>query len=118
MVAERTLSYLQAKIKQTDTVTKSAKLSDLFRDRATIKGLIIVCGLFLGQQLGGIFAMVIVNNYLATFSISSSHLNVNQLQIPAHRKRNELISISDFFVHSSAIQRPSSNYPAARYRRT
>lgn len=61
LMVEQTLSYLQAEVKQSDTVTKSIKFSDLFRDRATIKGLIITLGLFTGQQFGGIFAMVIVD---------------------------------------------------------
>ena len=34
------------------------KLSELFRDRATIKGLCITLGMFCGQQLAGIFIMV------------------------------------------------------------
>lgn len=41
---------------------KPAKFSDLVRDKATIKGIIIVVGLFIGQQLCGIFAMVIISD--------------------------------------------------------
>ncbi|XP_032665930.1 facilitated trehalose transporter Tret1-like [Odontomachus brunneus] len=78
LVAERTLSYLQAKINQTDTVTKS-KWSDLFRDRATIKGLIIVCGLFFGQQLCGIFAMLTYTETI--FELSGSSLSPNAASI-------------------------------------
>lgn len=63
LAIEQTLSHLQLQIKEV-TSTRSAKLSDLFRDRATIKGLIIILGLFGGQQFSGIFAVVIIDNYL------------------------------------------------------
>ena len=46
---------------------KSAKLSDLLRDRATIKGTIIVIGLFGGQQFSGIYAMVIIDKIVYKF---------------------------------------------------
>ncbi|XP_011144714.1 facilitated trehalose transporter Tret1 [Harpegnathos saltator] len=79
LVAERTLSYLQAEMKQNDMVAKSVKLSDLFKDRATIKGLIIVVGLFLGQQFCGIFAML---SYTETiFELSGSSLLPNTAAI-------------------------------------
>jgi len=60
-VAECTLSNIQLQVKQI-TSTKSAKFSDLFRDKATIKGLIIALGLNIGQQSSGIFAMVIIGD--------------------------------------------------------
>lgn len=61
LAVEQALSHLQLQIKE---VMRSAKLSDLFRDKATIKGLIIILGLFAGQQFSGIFAVVIIDNYL------------------------------------------------------
>lgn len=63
LAVEQALSHLQLQIKEV-TSMRSAKLSDLFRDKATIKGLIIILGLFAGQQFSGIFAVVIINNYL------------------------------------------------------
>lgn len=61
-MAERTLSHIQLQVKEAAS-TKSVKFSDLFRDKATIKGLIIVLGLYIGQQFCGIFAMVIIGDY-------------------------------------------------------
>lgn len=61
LVAERTLSHIQLQVKETAS-TRSAKFSDLFRDKATIKGMIIILGLFAGQQFCGIFAMVIIGD--------------------------------------------------------
>lgn len=52
------MSRLQEETKEFTVSERSSKLLDLFRDRATIKGLIITLGLFGGQQFGGIFAMV------------------------------------------------------------
>ncbi|XP_011865037.1 PREDICTED: facilitated trehalose transporter Tret1-like [Vollenhovia emeryi] len=74
LVAERTLSHIQLQVKET-TSTKSAKFSDLLRDRATIKGLIIVLGLYVGQQLCGIFAMI--SNTETIFKMSGSSLTPN-----------------------------------------
>nr|XP_012217469.1 PREDICTED: facilitated trehalose transporter Tret1-like [Linepithema humile] len=74
LTIEQTLSYLQLEVKKA-TSTNSAKLSDLFRDKATIKGLIIVLGLFGGQQFCGITAMI---NYTESiFKISGSSLTPN-----------------------------------------
>lgn len=58
LAVEKTLSHLQLEIKETASV-KSAKLSDLLKNRATVKALIITLALFAGQQFGGIFALVI-----------------------------------------------------------
>ncbi|XP_072757425.1 facilitated trehalose transporter Tret1-like [Anoplolepis gracilipes] len=78
LAVEQTLLHLQLQIKELGS-KKSAKLSDLFRDRATIKGLIIVLGLFIAQQFGGIFAMV---SYTETiFKISGSSLSPNMSSI-------------------------------------
>lgn len=68
LTVERTLLHLQMEVKKTEASTKSVKLLDLFRDRATIKGLIIVLGLFIGQQFCGIFAMVINYHFTHTHS--------------------------------------------------
>ncbi|XP_072757429.1 facilitated trehalose transporter Tret1-like [Anoplolepis gracilipes] len=71
LAVEQTLSHLQLQINE----AASAKLSDLFRDRATIKGLIIILGLFAAQQLCGIFAVL---SYTETiFKISGSSLSPN-----------------------------------------
>ncbi|XP_014482808.1 PREDICTED: facilitated trehalose transporter Tret1-2 homolog [Dinoponera quadriceps] len=79
LVAERTLSYIQANMKQADTATRSVKLSDLFRDRATIKGLIIVTGLFICQQFCGIFAMITYTETI--FEASGSSLSPNAASV-------------------------------------
>lgn len=60
-MVDRTLSHIQLQVKET-TSMRSAKFSDLFRDKATIKGMIIIVGLYIGQQFCGIFAMVIISN--------------------------------------------------------
>ncbi|XP_072757428.1 facilitated trehalose transporter Tret1-like isoform X2 [Anoplolepis gracilipes] len=78
LAVEQTLSHLQLQIKEAAS-TRSVKLSDLFRDRATIKGLIIVLGLFATQQLSGVFAVI---NYTETiFKISDSSLSPNTSSI-------------------------------------
>lgn len=76
--AERELSHIQLQIKETASM-KSAKYSDLFRDRATIKGLIIVLGLYVGQQFCGIFAMI--SNTETIFKMSGSSLSPNASSI-------------------------------------
>ncbi|XP_012062769.1 PREDICTED: facilitated trehalose transporter Tret1-like [Atta cephalotes] len=76
--AERTLSHIQLQIKETASI-KSAKFSDLVRDKATIKGLIIIVGLFIGQQLCGIFAMI--SNTEMIFKMSDSSLSPNMSSI-------------------------------------
>lgn len=55
---EREMSRLQAEAKEQNVLGKSIGISDLFRDKATIKGLVITLGLFGGQQFCGIFVMV------------------------------------------------------------
>ena len=57
-LADQELSYLQSQINNTTLSTKKPKLSDLFTNRATFKGMIIALGLLGGQQLSGINAMV------------------------------------------------------------
>ncbi|XP_018399375.1 PREDICTED: facilitated trehalose transporter Tret1-like [Cyphomyrmex costatus] len=76
--AERTLSHIQMQIKETASI-KSAKFSDLVKDKATIKGLIIVVGLYIGQQLCGIFAML--SNTEMIFKMSGSSLSPNMSSI-------------------------------------
>jgi len=74
LVAERALSHIQLQAKEMSS-TKSAKFSDMFRDKATIKGLIIVLGLYIGQQFCGIFAMI--SNTETIFMMSGSSLSPN-----------------------------------------
>lgn len=75
-MVERTLSHLQTEVKNAATSAKSAKLMDLFRDKAAIKGLIITLGLFGAQQFCGIMAMVIVGKHF-----TSSSMNFPQLKL-------------------------------------
>ncbi|KOC68967.1 Facilitated trehalose transporter Tret1 [Habropoda laboriosa] len=76
---EREMSRLQAEAKEQNVSGRSIGLSDLFRDRATIKGLIITLGLFGGQQFGGIFLMI---SYTETiFKMSGSSLPPNSSSI-------------------------------------
>ncbi|XP_033327105.2 facilitated trehalose transporter Tret1 [Megalopta genalis] len=71
---QREMLRLQVEAKELDS-ERSFRVSDLFRDRATIKGLVISMGLFGGQQLCGIFAMI---SYTETiFGISGSSLSPN-----------------------------------------
>ncbi|XP_078037488.1 facilitated trehalose transporter Tret1 [Augochlora pura] len=71
---QREMLRLQAEAKELAS-QKPIRLSDLFRDKATIKGLVISMGLFGGQQLCGIFAMI---SYTETiFGISGSSLTPN-----------------------------------------
>lgn len=72
---QRELQRLQAEAKELDVSEKPFKLSDLFRDKATIKGWVISAGLFGGQQLCGIFAMVSYSETI--FAISGSSLSPN-----------------------------------------
>ncbi|XP_076672749.1 facilitated trehalose transporter Tret1 [Andrena cerasifolii] len=70
---EREMLRLQAEAKDLKVSGRSIGPRDLFRDRATIKGLIITLGLFSGQQFCGIFAMI---SYTETiFGISGSSLS-------------------------------------------
>ncbi|XP_012532000.1 facilitated trehalose transporter Tret1 isoform X2 [Monomorium pharaonis] len=78
LVAERTLSQIQLEVKE-NASTKPAKFSDLFRDKATIKGLIITLGLFIGQQFCGVFAMI--SNTETIFKLSGSSLSPNMSSI-------------------------------------
>lgn len=55
---DRELVHLQGQIKEA-SLSKSAKFSDLFKERGTIKGLIIAFGLLGGQQMCGMLAVVI-----------------------------------------------------------
>jgi len=57
LAIEKALSHLQLEVKEISSM-KTAKISDLFKDKATIKGLIITLALFSGQQFSGIFALV------------------------------------------------------------
>lgn len=58
LTVERELLRLQIAAKEAATATRSVGFMDLFRNRGTIKGLVIGLGIFTGQQLCGIFAMV------------------------------------------------------------
>lgn len=78
VMVERTLSQLQLEVKNAAS-TNTAKLTDLFRDKASIKGLIIVLGLFGGQQFSGITAMI---NYTESiFKVAGSSLSPNASSI-------------------------------------
>ncbi|CAL7934717.1 unnamed protein product [Xylocopa violacea] len=64
---------LQAEVRKQNIPERTVKLSDLFRDRATIKGSFITLGLFAGQQLAGIS---VVLSYTGTiFKMSGSSLS-------------------------------------------
>lgn len=58
LTTEREMARMQIEAKEQNVSQKSIGLSDLFRDRATVKGLFITLGLFGGQQFAGIFAMI------------------------------------------------------------
>ncbi|XP_029170084.1 facilitated trehalose transporter Tret1-like [Nylanderia fulva] len=97
VIVEQTLSDLQLQIKET-ACTKAAKLSDLFRDRATIKGLIIVLGLFGGQQFAGIFAVISYTESI--FKMSGSSLSPNMSSIIVG-----VIMLLGAFLSTSLIER-------------
>ncbi|KAK2576978.1 hypothetical protein KPH14_011942 [Odynerus spinipes] len=79
LTVERELLRLQVAAKEAATSTRSVGLWDLFRDRGTIKGVLISLGLFGGQQLCGIFAMI---SYTETiFRISGSSMSPNTAAI-------------------------------------
>ncbi|KOX72175.1 Facilitated trehalose transporter Tret1 [Melipona quadrifasciata] len=75
-VVEQEMLRLQQEAKEiTVSGSWTNKLSELFRDRATIKGLCITLGMFCGQQLAGIFIMI---SYTETiFKMSGSSLSPN-----------------------------------------
>ncbi|XP_012239624.1 facilitated trehalose transporter Tret1 [Bombus impatiens] len=77
---EREMLRLQEEAKELDVPGRPTnKLSEMFRDQATIKGLFITLGLFGGQQLAGIFVMI---SYTETiFKISGSSLSPNSSAI-------------------------------------
>ncbi|XP_071565086.1 facilitated trehalose transporter Tret1-like [Temnothorax nylanderi] len=74
LVAERELSHVQLQVKEI-TSMRTAKFSDLFRDKATTKALIIALGLFIFQQTCGIFGMI--SNTETIFKMSGSSLSPN-----------------------------------------
>lgn len=78
--AERELQRLQiTAAKDAAALTKSVSFLDLFKNKATVKGLVISLGLFAGQQLCGIFAMV---SYTETiFRVAGSSLSPNMAAI-------------------------------------
>ncbi|KAL2748996.1 facilitated trehalose transporter Tret1-like [Vespula maculifrons] len=79
LTVERELLRLQIAAKEAATSTKSVGFMDLFRNRGTIKALIIALGIFGGQQFCGIFAMI---SYTETiFRISGSSLSPNTAAI-------------------------------------
>lgn len=79
-VVEQEMLRLQQEVKEiTVSGPWTNKLSELFRDRATIKGLCITLGMFCGQQLAGIFIMI---SYTETiFKLSGSSLSPNSSAI-------------------------------------
>ncbi|KAG7213790.1 hypothetical protein KM043_003010 [Ampulex compressa] len=80
---EREILRLQAEMKERAASHRSVKLADLFRDRGTIKGLIISLGLFGGQQLCGIFAMISYTENIFRISGSSLSPNASAITIAA-----------------------------------
>ncbi|XP_029170101.1 facilitated trehalose transporter Tret1-like [Nylanderia fulva] len=97
VVAEQTLSHLQLEVKEA-ACTKAAKLSDLFRDRATIKGLIIILGLYGGQQFSGIFA--VISYAESIFKMSGSSLSPNMSSIIV-----QAIMLLGSFLSTSLMER-------------
>ncbi|XP_070168756.1 facilitated trehalose transporter Tret1 isoform X1 [Polyergus mexicanus] len=78
LAVEQALSNLQLQIKEVASM-RSAKLSDLFKDKATIKGLFIILGLFAGQQFAGIFAVISYTESI--FQMAGSSLSPNTSSI-------------------------------------
>lgn len=58
ILVDQELSRLQSQITDSEHPDEKVGFLDLFKDRATFKGLIIAFALLGGQQLSGIFAMV------------------------------------------------------------
>ncbi|XP_015606470.1 facilitated trehalose transporter Tret1 [Cephus cinctus] len=76
---DRELLSLQAQVKEAAALNGKVSFKDLFANKGTFKGLIIVLGLLGGQQLCGIFAMV---NYAATiFQMAGSSMSPNTASI-------------------------------------
>ncbi|XP_050450567.1 facilitated trehalose transporter Tret1-like [Cataglyphis hispanica] len=94
---EQALSHLQLQIKEV-TSMRSAKLSDLFRDKATIKGLIIILGLFFGQQFAGIFAVISYTESIFQMAGSSLSPNTSSVIVGA-------IMLLGSFLSTSLIER-------------
>ncbi|XP_029170085.1 facilitated trehalose transporter Tret1-like [Nylanderia fulva] len=97
VVVEQTLSHLQLQVKEA-ACTKAAKLSDLFRDRATIKGLIIILGLYGGQQFSGIFAVISYTESIFKMAGSSLSPNMSSVIVGA-------IMLLGCFLSTSLIER-------------
>ncbi|XP_008547949.1 facilitated trehalose transporter Tret1 [Microplitis demolitor] len=77
--ADRELLRLQSLVKESSDVNEAVGLRDLFRDKATIKGLVIGIMLLCGQQTCGISAML---SYTAMiFQIAGSSLSPNSATI-------------------------------------
>lgn len=74
---EQELAYLQGQVKETNFL-KPAKFSDLFKDKGTIKGLIIAFILLGGQQMCGMFVMV--KNPLIKI-LKNFHLMIKSMQL-------------------------------------
>nr|XP_012147415.1 PREDICTED: facilitated trehalose transporter Tret1-like isoform X2 [Megachile rotundata] len=75
LTTEREMARMQIEVKEQSASQKSIGLSDLFRDRATTKGLSITLGLFGGQHFSGIFAVL---SYTETiFRMAGSAISPN-----------------------------------------
>lgn len=72
---QREMLRLQSEAKEMNASEKPFRVSDLFRDKATIKGWVISAGLFGGQQLCGIFPMISYSETI--FAIAGSSLSPN-----------------------------------------
>lgn len=57
-VVDKELALLNSMVKESLSSKRKVGLSDLFKTRGTIKGVVITFGLLGGQQLCGIFALV------------------------------------------------------------
>ncbi|XP_066598151.1 facilitated trehalose transporter Tret1-like [Prorops nasuta] len=85
-IVDSEIASLQIQAKELRASSKSIGISDLFRDRGTIKGLIIALGLFMGQQLCGIFAMMSYTESIfktsgSSFSPSTAVIIVGAIQL-------------------------------------
>ncbi|XP_001602903.1 facilitated trehalose transporter Tret1 isoform X1 [Nasonia vitripennis] len=79
VLVDQELSRLQTQITDSEHPDAKVRFLDLFRDRATFKGMIIAFGLLGGQQLCGIFAMI---SYAETiFKMSGSSLSPDHAAI-------------------------------------
>lgn len=102
------MTRLQEEAKEMDVPGRSTnKLSEMFRDQATIKGLFITLGLFGGQQLAGIFIMVRkhLHDYTIVYTLVSFFILTCSFSFPqiSYTEMIFKISGSSLSPNSSAI---------------